>query len=309
MNKYVLISAYFGNLPENFDLWLKSASRNTCVDFLLVSDADPLQFNAIPDNVKFLSMTFSELKTLFQSKFEFEIFLDKPYKLCDYKPAYGYIFQDHISDYEYWGHIDLDTILGDLTKFLPTEDYEKIYVYGHMCLYKNTAENNSRFMLDGGMDYRHVFTTDFNMIFDELPGMYKKFRLLDIPQYTSNDFADIARRRLNFTLNEKLCRKNYKYQIFYYENGGVFRDYYENGKINTDEFNYIHFSNRNIPNKTNGSENYYITRFGFLAKNSDTTLDIIKKLNGPTPIQNIYYYIKIQIIRRIKRIIKYLVKK
>lgn len=309
MNKYVLISAYFGKFPENFNLWLKSASKNTDIEFLLVSDADVSQYNPIPNNVSILKMSFNELKTLAQSKFSFKISLEKPYKLCDYKPAYGYIFEDYISGYEYWGHIDLDTILGDLSKYLPQESFEKIYVYGHMCIYKNTAQNNSRFMLDGGMDYRKVFTTDFNMIFDELPGMYKKFKLLNIPQYISNDFADIARRRLSFTLNEKLCRKNYKYQIFYYENGKVFRDFYTNGKIMTDEFNYIHFSHRNIPDKTNGSDNFYITRFGFIKKDSDTTLETIKKLNAPTPIQNIFCYVNVQITRRIKRIIKYLMKK
>lgn len=306
MNKYIMISTYFGNLPEHFNLWLESASKNNQIDFLIVGDANVLEYGTFPRNVKFLKMTFQAFRELVQSKFDFKITLNTPYKICDYKPVYGYVFQKYISDYKYWGHIDLDTILGDIVKFLPRDEYDKIYVFGHMCIYRNTPENNTRFMIDAGMNYKDVFTTNNSMIFDELPGMYKKFKSLNIPQYDSNDFADIARRRLNFSLNEKLCRKNYKYQIFYYENGRVLRDYYENGELRTDEFNYIHFSHRKIPDKTNGSSSYYITRFGFIQKSEETTLETIKKLNAPTPIQNSLLYVKIQIIRRIKRILKLL---
>lgn len=304
MNKYILISTYFGSLPQHFNLWLKSAAQNPSIDFLIIGDADTSEYGALPENIKFMRITFEELRRIVQKKFDFEITLDTPYKICDYKPIYGYVFQEYISKYEYWGHIDLDTILGDLVKYLPHEEYDKIYIFGHMCIYKNTPENNTRFMIDAGMNYKDVFTTNNNMIFDELPGMYKKFRLLNIPQYSSNDFADIARRRLNFTLNEKLCRKNYKYQIFYHENGRLLRDYYEKGEMKTDEFNYIHFSHRKISDKTNGSSSYYITRFGFIEKTSKTTLETIKELNAPTPVQNILLYIKVQIIRRIKRFLK-----
>lgn len=42
-----------------------------------------------PDNVLRVFMTFDELKELIQSKFDFEIKIIEPHKLCDYKPAYG----------------------------------------------------------------------------------------------------------------------------------------------------------------------------------------------------------------------------
>ena len=73
-----------------------------------------------------------------------------------------------------------------------------------------------------GQDYRKSFTTSFITVFDELPGMKKKYDLLGIPQYSGHDFADIAaRRRLKtFTLNSEICRK--KLQVpdsFYYQDG------------------------------------------------------------------------------------------
>ncbi len=301
MKNIVLISLYFGDYPDYFNLWLKSAEKNENIDFIIAGDCDVSKYEPLPKNVKVVYCTLDEVKAKLEKKLGFDIALDKPYKLCDYRPAFPLLFEKEISNYKYWGHIDIDTILGDIFGFLPKMDYEKIYQFGHLTLYKNTLENNNRFMQKGGMDYKKVFTTPFNMIFDELPGMKKKYDILNIPQYLSNDFADIARKRLNFTLNTELCGKNYKYQIFYYDDGHIYRDYYMNGQIHTDEFNYIHFSHRTIPDKTNGSDSFYITRFGFMEKQSDTTLEVIKRLNAPTPVQNVFCSFQTQVIRRIKR--------
>lgn len=303
MNKIILMSTYFGKYPDHFHLWLKSAAANPEIDFLLIGDCDIEPYKPLPENIRLLPLSFEEMRERVRSKFDFDIVLEKPYKLCDYKPAYGYIFEEEISAYDYWGHIDIDTILGDIKKFLPEKEYQKIYLFGHLCIYRNTFENNRRFMCEGAMDYKEVYQTSFNMIFDELPGMNKKFRALGIEQYEKSDFADIARRRLSFTLNDNICAPNHKYQIFYYDNGHVYRDYFENGQMITEEFNYIHFSHRNIPDKTNGSDSYFITRFGFIEKSAETTIDDIKRLNAPTPVQDIYCSLNTQVIRRVKRIV------
>lgn len=301
MNKVALISLYFGKFPANFGLWLKSAACNADIDFFLYGDCDVSAYLPLPPNVKHFFYTFEEMKAKIQGKFDFTIELSKPYKLCDYKPIYGFLFEDDLIGYDYWGHIDLDTILGDLRAYFPKEPYEKIYQFGHLTMYKNTPVNNRRFMAEVGQDYRKTFTTSFITVFDELPGMKKKYDLLGIPQYSGHDFADVARRRLHFTLNSEICRKNYKYQIFYYEDGHVLRDYVEFGEMHTDEFNYIHFSNRVMPDHTNGSSAYYITRFGFVPKLGETSIEIIKKYNNPTPVRNLFCSIDTQVIRRIKR--------
>ena len=66
-----------------------------------------------PDNVKVINMSFTELRKKVQSCFDFKIYLGKPYKLCDYKCAYGLIFEEYIKNYDFWGHCDLDCIYGD----------------------------------------------------------------------------------------------------------------------------------------------------------------------------------------------------
>lgn len=117
-------------------------------------------------------MTFSELTALISSKFDFTISLERPYKLCDYKPAYGYIFENYIKDYYFWGHCDIDTIMGNLKHFLTDEIfnmYDKIFCLGHMTLYKNTFENNRLFMskYNGVYLYKNVLSSPEIHWFDE----------------------------------------------------------------------------------------------------------------------------------------------
>ena len=46
-------------------------------------------------------MTFNELRKLIQSKFDFEISLEKPYKLCDFRPAYGFLFEEYLKEFRF----------------------------------------------------------------------------------------------------------------------------------------------------------------------------------------------------------------
>ncbi|MCR5207726.1 MAG: hypothetical protein K6C14_04525 [Eubacterium sp.] len=288
MKRIVLISIYFGKFPSNFGIWLKSAGKNESIDFLLYSDCDTGEY-AFPENVKLIKASFEDIKERIQSKFDFNIVLDNPYKLCDYKPVYGYVFADDIGGYDYWGHIDIDAVLGDIRSFIPEREYEKLYQTGHLTIYKNTEENNRRFMLDGALKYKDVFTTPRICVFDEAGGMQEKFELLGIPTYISRDYADITKRAARLTLSTVFLEtsnkavKNYPYQIFYYDNGKVKRDYFIGDKLYTDEFNYIHFSSRKPEDYTDGAESFYITDCGFYKKDGETTKEIIDRYNPLRP--------------------------
>ena len=123
-----LVVLYFGKLPNYFNLWLTSCKYNKTINFLLFID-DETKYD-YPNNVKVIYTTFENIKNQIQSKFDFNISLKKPYKLCDYKPAYGYIFNEYLEKYDFWGHCDLDVIFGNLRKFLSEEilmQNDKIY--------------------------------------------------------------------------------------------------------------------------------------------------------------------------------------
>ena len=85
MLKKILIIPYFGKFNNYFELWLKSCEYNTDFDWLIFTD-DKTNYQ-YPENVHVHYTTFENIKDRINNLFEFEISLDSPYKLCDFKPA------------------------------------------------------------------------------------------------------------------------------------------------------------------------------------------------------------------------------
>ena len=166
--RVIFIIPYFGILPNYFDLWLKSCEYNPNFNWLIITD-DKREFN-YPKNVSVIYKSFSEVKIYIEGKFDFKICLERPHKLCDYKPAYGYIFNDLINDYDFWGYCDLDCIFGNLSKYITKEmleKYDKIFSLGHMTLYRNNKYINSLFMktINNRLRYREVFSTNWGCVY------------------------------------------------------------------------------------------------------------------------------------------------
>ncbi|WP_367998934.1 DUF6625 family protein [Streptococcus sp. HSISS3] len=110
--------------------------------------------------------------------------LKTPYKLCDYKVAYGFIFEEELKGYDYWGFCDTDVLLGDIYQFLEEHsffenDYSRYGLLGHLQIFKNSQEVNHIFMSGQGLNYRldfhNIFTSEQNFIFDEADGIQKIF--------------------------------------------------------------------------------------------------------------------------------------
>ena len=97
MKSIAYVIPYFGKFPKGFELFLMSCKNNPTIDWLIFTD-DKTKYE-YPENVKVFYDTFEEIKKRVQQNFDFEIVLDKPYKFCDYKPAYGEIFQEELKDY------------------------------------------------------------------------------------------------------------------------------------------------------------------------------------------------------------------
>lgn len=141
MNKIVLICPYFGKLPSYFRLTLTSMKNNPQIDWLIFTD-DKTLYN-YPDNVKVIYTDFSSIRSLISEKIMMDASSIKPYKLCDFKPFYGIIFDEYIKCYDFWGHCDFDCIFGRINYFLTDEilnSYEKILFLGHLSLYRNSKK-------------------------------------------------------------------------------------------------------------------------------------------------------------------------
>jgi hypothetical protein len=139
----LIIIPYFGTTPVWIDYFIKSCSLN--VDFHWLIYGNLIIPGTIPANVSFVKAELEDFNRLASNKLNFPVRIIHPYKLCDFKITYGVIFEDFISDYDYWGYGDLDLIYGQISTFLPVETIKnfdvvttrKNYYSGHFTLYKN----------------------------------------------------------------------------------------------------------------------------------------------------------------------------
>ena len=230
-----------------------TARRNKNIDFEIFTDQPVEQFSSLnARNIHFNRMTFSDLKKKIQSKFNFEILLNNPYKLCDYKPAYGLIFEEELIGYDYWGFCDTDILLGDIYQFLEdyeffTKEYDRYGLLGHLQIYKNIKEVNTIFKTGLGMsyrlDYQNVYTSNQNFIFDEQEGVQKLFDHSGMKQLQVTCFHDLDISRFSFR-----CNGEKKVQRYYYwtDLKGLESIELKKGNIETTQPLYVHFQKRNI---------------------------------------------------------------
>ena len=285
MSDICIIGVYFGKIPPNANLWLKSCAYNPTIDFLIISDQ---RFVELPDNVKVYKCTLEEMKCRASKALDMPVSLGRPYKCCDYKPIYGLIFSDLIKGYSYWGHCDFDLIFGDLRFFFNKYDlykYDKFLSLGHLSLYRNEEEVINRFKLPGALhSYDKVYSSDQIFVFDEMCGIVPIYKKHNFPFFSERIFADITPIHRRLTLSRKIYNKkpdkNYHKQIFYWENGKVFRDYWKCGNKCKEEFAYIHFRERKLCIDDNSIENaFYIVPKGFIIKSSESTPNDVKMYN------------------------------
>lgn len=261
MKSIALLMPYYGKYPNYFNLWLKSASHNSTIDFLIITDIDAEI--EMPSNVKIINMSFRELKERIQKMFQFNIKLEKAYKLCDYRPVYGLVFQDFISEYDFWGHCDPDVIWGDLRKFITNEVLEsndKVYTRGHLTLYRNDSFINNICIethLFNIYSFKEAFTTNYSCHFDEWGGVSEIFRQRKINYYDNIDFADIREAIFHFELADPLPIDN-KLKAFYWNDGKLTGYICDNEHhVIKKEYAYIHLQKRSMEVTFQGMPNTF----------------------------------------------------
>ena len=269
MKKVIFIIPYYGQLPDYFPAWLISAKAQKNIDFLLVTD---LLKESPAQNIHILHNSFNETQKLFQSKFDFKISLNKPYKLCDYKPAYGYIFSEYLKGYDFWGYCDIDTVFGDLSKYLEPimEKADVIGRWGHLSLFRNTNFINQLFMQEdkGLFSYKEVYQSDCNYAFDETSGMKIICEKMGIHFWWRLDHMADMMLSPKRVLKIGSCMKNYTRQAFFYDNGKLMQCYFENEEIKYKELMYLHFQKRHPINAQNIIDSFYIFFDEFVVRKS-----------------------------------------
>ncbi len=159
MLKICFIVPYFGKFRNDFAFWLKSVEYNNTIDFYIFTDQET---NSIPSNVKIFNTTLSFIEELAQKNICKDCKIEHPYKLCDYKTAYGELFKDYIKEYDFWGHCDMDLVFGNIRHFITDEvlnSYDRIGLEGFFTLYRNTPEINKHYW-NLGYEFIHNAFTD-----------------------------------------------------------------------------------------------------------------------------------------------------
>ena len=167
-----ILTCWYGEYPWYFPYFIHSCAYNPSVDFFIITDNKALIPNK-PENVKIVYKTIEDIKTVAFEKLGFRVNIDYPYKLCDFKPTYGFIFSDIVKDYDFWGHGDIDMVYGNIRNFMTPEildNYDVIssrhdFITGTFCLYRNIELMNLLFMRS--KDYEYVLSSSEHFCFDE----------------------------------------------------------------------------------------------------------------------------------------------
>lgn len=256
MKSAVLILPYFGKFPDIFPLFLKTAAKNPNINFLIISDSE--ENIDYPGNVIVLSQTFSEFRELMEKRLGQTIVLEKPYKLCDYKPVYGYVLSEQIKQYDYWGYCDCDLIWGDLYSFiepLMEKGYDKIFASGHLTLYRNTQENNELFRtLDEGELFSKISKDNQIYWFDE--DYKEKNNIHDLflksgKKVFTEDFSvnfnidtNCFQRKMYSPENRTYIDIPYEKEQYYWDAGKIYQVKKKEETLAITEYPYIHFQLR-----------------------------------------------------------------
>jgi len=186
-----ILTCWYGEYPWYFPYFIKSCQYNPTIDFIILTDNTTVIPNK-PENLKIIYKTLEEFKINASAKLGFKVTVDTPYKLCDFKPAYGFLFPEIIAPYSFWGHGDIDMVYGNVRGFMTDEILESHDVLtsreditmGTFCLYRNTDQMNKLFMTS--RDYEFVFTHPEHFCFDECNFLFRELAfghsILDYPK-------------------------------------------------------------------------------------------------------------------------------
>jgi hypothetical protein len=210
------------------------------VDWLLFGDAPPPE--DLPSNVRIVTIGFGDYRALAASRLGIKPEWTEPYKLCDLKPALGFIHEADVAPYDYWGFGDLDVIYGNIRRFYTRQilvhdlvSTHEHMVSGHFALLRMTPRMLTAFKLIprwkahlSTAPYRHFDERAFSRLF--LP-----WRRLITPYLGGGYFQERFSTHLS-KLKWVDGSMNFPQQWFW-----------DHGRLTTDrsgdrEFLYLHFS-------------------------------------------------------------------
>lgn len=150
MNKIALIIPYFTAYPP---IWLNlnfyTCSKQSNINFIYFTDCDEIIHLASKySNIICHKITFEEYCDNVSKRLKVDFHPEHAYKLCDLRPFYGFIHQDILKHYDFWGYGDNDLIYGNLN-VLTNDNMRNSYdvittmserIAGHFSIFRNNEK-------------------------------------------------------------------------------------------------------------------------------------------------------------------------
>ena len=189
--KATFIMPYFGNWPYWFSFFLESCRFNPDYRWLIFSDCGVPDNK--PDNVTIVETTLKEYCERVSDSLKVRFYTSHAYKLCDIRPALGFIHAEEIQGSDYFGYCDADVVFGNINSFVTVDKINKYdlisahdrRVVGHLSLIRNSEKMRNVFRLMP--DWKHRMThkkhfaideKDFSDLFIKHKNFPKRLRLL-----------------------------------------------------------------------------------------------------------------------------------
>jgi hypothetical protein len=217
-----LMAFYFGKLPPYINLTLQSMGGNPGTDWIIFTDQE---IGPLPSNVTAHHYTFESFRDLVKDRLGLPIEVPRPYKLADTRPAFGHIFADMLTRYDFWGCCDLDVIFGHFPTFLTaevTEANDKLLHRGALSLYRNTPEDCQWYLTEGhGMSFKEAMSKPSIQYWDEWVGIIPITRGLGVPTWDGDPATlDICAKSYFPMANNHKVRGS----RFYWDRGHLFEE-------------------------------------------------------------------------------------
>lgn len=282
----IIIPFFSKTIPPYLRLYLKSVELNPKLEVLFFTNLDFDHLNP-PTNLKIFKMELSDINSLIETKLNLQVELKDAYKLCDYKPTYGLLFEDYIQHSNYWGFGDIDLIYGNLKKYPPFTNnifdiisFRKDWISGSLTYFRNNDFNNNLFKKS--KHWKKVLKDiDQYYGFDEISFCkngengfmsLKQGKTFEELNTNVESFTEVVKTETSISTHfETLAKESIsKSMLLSYKDRGIF--IYTSGNSDFQkgrEFPYYHF----ISEKNNGKfeypkwkeipDEFYISQYGF----------------------------------------------
>jgi len=280
MHKIVFIIIYFGELPWYFDIFCHSCIQNNSIEFIFFGDHISSSIKA--KNINKIYFSTTDFNNLASKKLNLKINIEHGYKLCDFRPAFGKIFEDYTEGFDFWGVCDIDIIIGNIRGFLTSDilnnyDYISVkpeYPTGFFSVFKNTGL--IKYLFNKSKHISTIYTNEKNYMFDECGGCYDEViagkNILDIKTKTDSLHHLLEKNLHNIrSLFEFYSIEGLPGYIKYINGVLSFKNKYEILIYHLSDYKKNYFTQKRVVISQNG---FYINKF------SITRIGLIHKLLG-----------------------------